>query len=237
MRPRCRRPSRRAGSSRSSRSSCSRLPRRTRRLRTRTRRRSLQNLFPAAPQKLLIVATTALGTIGALALELTSFQSFLFLLGSFFVPLFAVLLADWLLAGRTYDAGDVFGGPAWRPGMIAAWVVGFGTYQWLSPTGPAWWVEQVERLIHPPGGSGRRCRASSRRSRSGRCGGAVAPGGRMRSPPKLTSTVTPVSRRFCSGSRSTGGSPSSTDRDRARRRHARLPRPDLRRARVATGAR
>ena len=77
---------------------------------------SLQNLFPAAPQPMLIVATTTIGTLGALVLELTSFQSFLFLLGSFFVPLFAVLLADWLLAGRTYDADDVFGAPAWRPG-------------------------------------------------------------------------------------------------------------------------
>jgi len=115
---------------------------------------SLQNLFPAAPQKLLIVATTTLGTIGALALSLTSFQSFLFLLGSFFVPLFAVLLADWLLAGRFYDADDVFGAPSWRPGLIAAWVVGFGTYQWLSPTGPTWWVEQVQRLDPPAWGIG-----------------------------------------------------------------------------------
>ena len=110
---------------------------------------SLQNLFPAAPQRLLIVATTTVGTLGALALELTSFQSFLFLLGSFFVPLFAVLLADWLLAGRSYDADDVFGAPSWRPGLIAAWIVGFGTYQFLSPTGPAWWVDQVQRLDPP----------------------------------------------------------------------------------------
>ena len=115
---------------------------------------SLQNLVPAAPQRLLIVATTAVGTAGALALELTSFQSFLFLLGSFFVPLFAVLLADWLLAGRSYDADDVFGAPSWRPGMIAAWVVGFGTYQWLSPTGPTWWVEQVQRVDPPSWGIG-----------------------------------------------------------------------------------
>ncbi len=115
---------------------------------------SLQNLFPAAPQRLLVVGTTAAGTAGALALELTSFQSFLFLLGSFFVPLFAVLLAQWLLAGRTLSADDVFGGPAWRPGVIAAWFVGFGTYQWLSPTGPAWWVEQVQRLDPPAWGLG-----------------------------------------------------------------------------------
>ena len=113
---------------------------------------SLQNLFPAAPQRLLIVATTTVGTLGALAL--TSFQSFLFLLGSFFVPLFAVLLADWLLAGRSYEAEDVFGAPAWRPGLIAAWIVGFGTYQWLSPTGPSWWVEQVQHLDPPAWGIG-----------------------------------------------------------------------------------
>jgi nucleobase:cation symporter-1, NCS1 family len=110
---------------------------------------SLQNLLPAAPQRLLIVVTSTIGTLGALALELTSFQSFLFLLGSFFVPLFAVLLADWLVAGRAYDADDVFGAPVWRPGLIAAWVVGFATYQWLSPTGPASWVDQVQRLDPP----------------------------------------------------------------------------------------
>jgi len=115
---------------------------------------SLQNLFPAAPQKVLIAATTTVGTIGALALELTSFQSFLFLLGSFFVPLFAVLLADWLLSGLSYDADDVFGAPAWRIGMILAWIVGFGTYQYLSPTGPAWWVDQVQRLDPPAWGIG-----------------------------------------------------------------------------------
>ena len=66
---------------------------------------SLQNLFPRAPQRLLIVATTGIGVIGALTLELTSFQSFLFLLGSFFVPLFAVLLADWLLSRAPLRAG------------------------------------------------------------------------------------------------------------------------------------
>ena len=115
---------------------------------------SLQNLFPAASQPMLIVVTTTIGTLGALVLELTSFQSFLFLLGSFFVPLFAVLLADWLLAGRTYDADDVFGVPTWRPGLIGAWIVGFATYQWLSPTGPTWWVTQVRRLDPPSWGVG-----------------------------------------------------------------------------------
>ncbi len=110
---------------------------------------SLQNLFPEAPLRLLVVATTGVGTLGALTIELGSFQTFLFLLGSFFVPLFAVLLADWLVAGRAYDRETVFGAPAWRPGMIAAWLAGFALYQWLTPTGPGWWLDAVERLGPP----------------------------------------------------------------------------------------
>jgi purine-cytosine permease-like protein len=115
---------------------------------------SLQNLFPRVPQRLLIVATTTLGTIGALLLELTTFQSFLLLLGSCFVPLFAVLLADWLAAGRRYERDDVFAAPPLRAGAIVAWLAGFAAYQWLSPTGPTWWVDQVERLDPPAWGIG-----------------------------------------------------------------------------------
>jgi nucleobase:cation symporter-1, NCS1 family len=110
---------------------------------------SLQNLVPRLPQRFLVVLTTTAGIAGALVLELTSFQSFLFLLGSFFVPLFAVLLADWLASGRRIEQSDVFAAPRVRGGMIAAWIGGFAAYQWLSPTGPAWWVEQVERLDPP----------------------------------------------------------------------------------------
>ena len=115
---------------------------------------SLQNLLPGVSQRVLIVATTTLGTIGALVLELTSFQSFLFLLGSCFVPLFAVLLADWLAAGRRYERDDVFASASVRVGAIGAWLAGFAAYQWLSPTGPASWVDQVERLSPPDWGIG-----------------------------------------------------------------------------------
>jgi putative hydroxymethylpyrimidine transporter CytX len=115
---------------------------------------SLQNLFPQVPQRLLVVATTTVGTAGALVLQLGSFQSFLFLLGSFFVPLFAVLLADWLASGRRYEPEDVFGQDQIRTGLVTAWIAGFVAYQWLSPTGPTWWVEQVQRLDPPTWGIG-----------------------------------------------------------------------------------
>jgi nucleobase:cation symporter-1, NCS1 family len=110
---------------------------------------SLQNLAPRAPQPVLIGLVTVAAVAGALVIDFVSYQSFLLLLGSVFVPLFAVLLADWLAAGRHYTGADVFDAPAWRPGLVASWVAGFALYQWLFPTGPGWWVDVVENLDPP----------------------------------------------------------------------------------------
>ena len=115
---------------------------------------SLQNAVPRAPQAALVVVVTAIATLGALVLDFTSYQSFLLLLGSVFVPLFAVLLADWLAAGAHYTPEDVFESPAWRPGLVAAWIAGFCLYQWLFPTGPGWWVDLVNELDPPSWGIG-----------------------------------------------------------------------------------
>src|SRR3954467_1320503 len=109
---------------------------------------SIQNVLPRASQRLLIVAVSAAATIGAIAIDLRSYQSFLFLLGSVFVPLFGVLLADWLLAGTHYREGHFFSGPAPRVEQLAAWVAGFALYQWLSPQGPSWWTDLVAH-VHP----------------------------------------------------------------------------------------
>lgn len=115
---------------------------------------SLQNLVPRAPQPLLIVLVMATAVVGALTIDLVAYQTFLLLLGSVFVPLFAVLLADWLAAGRHYTSGDLFEAPIWRPGLVAAWIAGFGLYQWLFPAGPSWWVDVVEKLDPPSWGIG-----------------------------------------------------------------------------------
>ena len=116
---------------------------------------SLQNLVPAAPLRLLVTLTTSLGVIGALAIDLVSYQTFLLLLGSFFVPLFAVMLADWLLAGGRYEPEThVFAARAWRIGPIVAWLAGFALYQWLYPTGPSWWVDAMAHLNPPTWGIG-----------------------------------------------------------------------------------
>src|SRR3954453_6672180 len=106
---------------------------------------SLQNLVPRVPQRLLVATVAAVATVGALVIDLRNYQPFLYLLGSFFVPLFAVLLADWLLAGRHYAQEQIFSAPELRIEMVVAWLAGFCLYQWLYPQGPSWWTDVVAR--------------------------------------------------------------------------------------------
>ena len=107
---------------------------------------SLQNILPRASQRLLIVLVAATATVGAIAIDLGNYLTFLYLLGSVFVPLFAVLLADWLVRGAHYTEQDIFEGPAVRVERLAAWVAGFALYQWLSPQGPSWWTDLIAHL-------------------------------------------------------------------------------------------
>ena len=108
---------------------------------------SLQNLLPRVSQRLLIVVAAAISTAGAFSIDLTQYPTFLYLLGSFFVPLFGVLAADWLIR-RGYDRDAVFAAPALRPALLGAWLAGFALYQWLLPTGPSWWTGLIAHL-HP----------------------------------------------------------------------------------------
>jgi nucleobase:cation symporter-1, NCS1 family len=104
---------------------------------------SLQNLLPRAPQTLLVLGCAAAATVGALAIDLVAYQTFLFLLGSFFVPLFGVLVADFALGTATEIQVRWSG--------LVAWLAGFATYQWIHPTGPSWWTDWLEAV--PEAGS------------------------------------------------------------------------------------
>jgi NCS1 family nucleobase:cation symporter-1 len=116
---------------------------------------SLQNLAPRAPQRWLIVGVAVLATGISLGVDLTQYQQFLLLLGAFFVPLFGVLLADWLASGRHYTRAQIFDGPAWRPGMIASWLVGFALYEWIAQTqGLGFWSNLLSHLHPVSGGVG-----------------------------------------------------------------------------------
>ena len=110
---------------------------------------SLQNLFPEVSQRFLILVSSAVATGGALWIDLRSYQAFLLLLGSFFVPLLGVLIADWLLSGMRYGADRFFAAPAVRPAQVGAWLAGFALYQWLYPNGPSWWLDFIHHDTPP----------------------------------------------------------------------------------------
>jgi nucleobase:cation symporter-1, NCS1 family len=116
---------------------------------------SLQNYVPRVSQRLLIVIVSVLATAISLGINLTRYQQFLLLLGAFFVPLFGVLLADWLSSGGHYTREHIFSGPAWRPGMIASWLAGFALYEWIAQTqGLGFWSHWLGSLHPLHGGIG-----------------------------------------------------------------------------------
>ena len=94
---------------------------------------SIQNVLPGVSQRLLVVVVAVTATVGALFVYIVAYETFLFLLGSFFVPLFGVLAADYLLGAAS--PVEV------RWSGLAAWACGFALYQWMQPTGPSWWTD------------------------------------------------------------------------------------------------
>ena len=119
---------------------------------------STQNLRPSVSQRGAILALAAAGAGLAAWLgsrpqvALGTYESFLFLLGSVFVPLFGVFVADYFLLrrnGARLPAGRVESGRKGVDGWaVAAWLAGFLVYQWSVPTGPAAWQDLVETVIH-----------------------------------------------------------------------------------------
>ena len=83
-----------------------------------------------------------------------AFESFLFLLGSIFIPLFGVFVADFFLLSRAARGVRASRGSSFRPGALVAWAIGFLVYQWSVPTGPAVWQSALGTVfrdwLHAP---------------------------------------------------------------------------------------
>jgi putative hydroxymethylpyrimidine transporter CytX len=119
---------------------------------------SLQSIFPRLPLRALVVAIAALSTVLAAWLTMARYESFLFLIGSVFVPLFGVFMADHYLTRRgELSLPDLYQdkGAYWYSGgvrltALAPWLAGFAAYHWIAPTGPAWWTELAASLAGTP---------------------------------------------------------------------------------------
>ncbi|MCL2781076.1 MAG: cytosine permease [Actinomycetia bacterium] len=96
---------------------------------------SVQNIRPRWDRRALAVAVGAVATVCAVALNIADYENFLLLIGSVFVPLLGVLVADYYVVSRAdwnarWDLGERVP-PRWR--TIAPWLIGFCAYQLINP--------------------------------------------------------------------------------------------------------
>ncbi|WOQ17966.1 purine-cytosine permease family protein [Raineyella sp. W15-4] len=92
---------------------------------------SVHNLAPNVDRRVLSIGIGILCTLLAGLLDFSRYQSFLYLIGSVFVPLFTVAVVDFAVVRR--GRWDVSDRAPFRPGPVIAWACGFLAYQLIYP--------------------------------------------------------------------------------------------------------
>ncbi len=126
---------------------------------------SFQNVFPRLKQLWLILGLGIFSFLIAVVLDITRFENFLLLTGSFFIPLFGILTADYFLLHRQkYPLREFFraDGAYWFHGGLniwglIAWMIGLLVYHIANPTTlgaffPGW-IQIVPKSLTHFGGS------------------------------------------------------------------------------------
>jgi putative hydroxymethylpyrimidine transporter CytX len=111
---------------------------------------SVQNLRPLADRRVMAVVVGAITTGFALALNIKAYADFLYLIGSTFVPMFAVFVVRYFVL-RGYRGWDTSASAAPRWLMLVPWLLGFAAYQLVNPGYIGWWVRwwgQVQSWLH-----------------------------------------------------------------------------------------
>ena len=111
---------------------------------------STQNVRPQWDRRYVAVTVGVLITMLALAVNIYGYASFLSLIGSVFVPLFAVLAIDYYcVSGRR--GWDLTSNSASRWLMLVPWALGFVTYQLIYPGQVGWWAQAWSDLAQAIG--------------------------------------------------------------------------------------
>jgi purine-cytosine permease-like protein len=110
---------------------------------------STQNLRPLWDRRILAAVIAAATTAGALWLNVADYENFLDLIGALFVPLSAVLIADYFVTSR--GRWDLSAAARSRPLMLLPWAAGFVTYQLINPGYVSWWTTAWTSFGHDIG--------------------------------------------------------------------------------------
>jgi NCS1 family nucleobase:cation symporter-1 len=115
---------------------------------------SVHNILPRVDRRIVAVLIGVTATLLAGLLDFGQYQSFLFLIGSVFVPLYAVASVDFFVVSR--QRWDVSATSRLRAAPVVAWACGFAAYQLVYPgTVPGWadfwtWINTSIGFV-PPG--------------------------------------------------------------------------------------
>lgn len=89
---------------------------------------STQNIFPKINQRLLFIIFSAFSYLIAVLIDIIQYENFLFLIGSVFISLFGILLADYFIVQKnTFNHKK---GINWI--TITVWIIGIAVYQFSS---------------------------------------------------------------------------------------------------------
>ncbi|MFP5351663.1 MAG: purine-cytosine permease family protein [Actinomycetota bacterium] len=118
---------------------------------------SVRNILPRIPQRLLVVVITAIAAVLAALFTMALYESFLFLIGSVFVPLLGLVAADHFVRRRSrvevrsLDGAGAYwfaGGVRW--GAMIPWLAGFLVYHWINPSPLEWWLKLNQSVFGEP---------------------------------------------------------------------------------------
>jgi putative hydroxymethylpyrimidine transporter CytX len=99
---------------------------------------SAHNMLPRVDRRVLAVTIGVLAVLIALIVDVVAYETFLLLIGSVFVPLFAVAITDFFLVSRGMWDLSASAPIRWWPAV--PWVLGFVTYQLVNPGAVTWWA-------------------------------------------------------------------------------------------------
>ena len=108
------------------------------------------NVVPSASSSVVATVVGAVALVLAAIFTVERYEVFLFLIGSVFVPLAGVFVADYFVKARGRYGPELVFGPAaegFRIRSFVPWFLGFLVYHWSVPTGPEGWIDAVRSIF------------------------------------------------------------------------------------------
>ena len=89
---------------------------------------SFKTIFEKAPEKITAIIVTIIGTLAAVLFPMDNITDFLYLIGSIFAPMIAILLADYFILKSDFSEKKL------KVSRVIIWLIGFAIYRLLMQT-------------------------------------------------------------------------------------------------------